>query len=49
LAPEDTQQLVQQGGSLLMKGNTIVFEHQDTGILITTDMKALFEAVELNK
>lgn len=29
-----------------MKGDAIVFEHQDTGILITTDMKELFQALE---
>lgn len=32
-----------------MKGGDIVFEHQDTGILITTDMKDLFAAIDANR
>lgn len=47
LAPEDTQQLVQQGGSILMKGRDVVlYEHADSGILKTTDVEKVLEVVK---
>lgn len=47
LAPKDTQQLVQQGGSFLVKGSDVIFSHRDTGILITTDVDELMAAVRV--
>eukprot|EP00892_Ulva_mutabilis_P005367 jgi/Ulvmu1/3201/UM015_0242.1 len=47
LAPEDTQQLVQQGGSMLVKGKgEILFEHADSGILQITNVEKLMEVVQ---
>lgn len=46
LAPEDSQQLVQQGGSLLLRGDKILFTNKDSGILMTTDVDALLPALK---
>lgn len=47
LAPADTQLLVQQGGSLLMRGTEeVLYAHSDTGILMTTPMDPLMDAVQ---
>jgi hypothetical protein len=46
LAPEDTQQLVQQGGMVLLCGDDIKFSHKDTGILMTANVDALLAAVK---
>jgi hypothetical protein len=45
LAPEDSQQLVQQGGAVLLKGDEIQYMHKDTGPLMFVDVEALSQAV----
>lgn len=45
LAPEDSQQLVQQGGAVLLQGGEIRFLHRDTGPLMFVDVEKLADAV----
>ena len=46
MAPEDTQQLVQQGGAVLLQGNDILYYHKDTGPLMTARVDEICEAAE---
>jgi hypothetical protein len=46
LAPSDSQLLVQQGGSLLLRGKgEVLYAHKDTGILMTTPTDPLMDAI----
>jgi hypothetical protein len=46
LAPQNSQQLVQQGGSLLLHGNEILYAHKDSGVLMITDVEALLAVIQ---
>lgn len=45
LCPADEGLLTQQGGSLLFRGDQVIFRHTDSGILKYTDLDALLAAV----
>ncbi|CAL8466035.1 g5571 [Coccomyxa elongata] len=45
LCPPDEALLTQQGGSLLFRGDQVIFRHTDSGILKYTDLDALLAAV----
>ncbi|CAD7696283.1 unnamed protein product [Ostreobium quekettii] len=45
LCPPDNNLLVQQGGTLVFKGDEVVFKHEDSGILKTADVEELLAAV----
>jgi hypothetical protein len=49
LAPADTQQLVQQGGAVLLQGDTILFQHKDTGPPMTADVDKVLAAAQASK
>ena len=44
LCPPDEALLTQQGGSLVFRGQDVVFRHDDSGILKYTDVDALVAA-----
>eukprot|EP00882_Tetradesmus_deserticola_P017039 GHRQ01018226.1.p1 GENE.GHRQ01018226.1~~GHRQ01018226.1.p1 ORF type:complete len:297 (+),score=106.89 GHRQ01018226.1:869-1759(+) len=46
LSPSDTRLLVQQGGTLMFRGTDVVFRHDDSGILKSTDVDALMAAAD---
>lgn len=46
LSPADPNLLVQQGGTLLLRGNQTLWRHNDSGILKYTDIYALLAAAE---
>jgi hypothetical protein len=46
LAPQDSQQLVQHGGSILLRGDEILYSHEDSGVLMITDVEALMAVVQ---
>ncbi|KAF8061915.1 p80 [Scenedesmus sp. PABB004] len=46
LSPPNSELLVQQGGTLVLRGRSTVFKHVDSGILKYTDVGALLAAVD---
>ena len=44
LCPPNEALLTQQGGSLVFRGQDVVFRHDDSGILRYTDVDALIAA-----
>lgn len=44
LCPPKTDLITQQGGTLLFEGDNVIFQHRDSGILVTPDVDELMRA-----
>ena len=45
LCPDNVELLTQQGGCLVLRGQRVIYRHDDSGILKYVDCDAVLEAV----
>eukprot|EP00210_Caulerpa_lentillifera_P000929 g899.t1 len=45
LCPTDTRLLTQQGGTIIFKGQDVVYEHKDSGILMTPNLEDVLKNI----